>query len=111
MKDLISYTFNLLFGGSHLCIICTAIMIWMVSVAALSPNALSAKELMSVTTHSRIESTSREVSEPTSLQDNPYDVLFITDLSVAPDMEKELNVFVEEEGRCSLSITIKRLFT
>lgn len=38
----------------------------------------------------------------TSVQENPYDVLFITDLSVAPDMEKELNVFVEEGGQVQL---------
>ncbi len=38
----------------------------------------------------------------TSVQEHPYDVLFITDLSVAPDIEKELNVFVEEGGQVQL---------
>ncbi|WP_145035761.1 DHH family phosphoesterase [Paenibacillus sp. Y412MC10] len=38
----------------------------------------------------------------TSVQENPYDMLFITDLSVSPDIEKELNVFVEEGGQVQL---------
>lgn len=37
-----------------------------------------------------------------SLQEHPYDVLFITDLSVDPEMEKALNVFVDEGGQVQL---------
>ncbi|CAM3648194.1 MULTISPECIES: DHH family phosphoesterase [Paenibacillus] len=37
-----------------------------------------------------------------SLEEHPYDMLFITDLSVAPDIEKQLNLFVEEGGQVQL---------